>query len=98
MPHDDKLDITLIIGGRKLSLHINRDDEFFYREAARKLNERLVFYGKRFEKVDYQMILTIVALEAGVLGERSAEKARNEAKHNDIDALSDDIDRVLEQL
>lgn len=43
---DEKLTITLNIAGRSLRLTINRDEEFVYRETARKLNERLDFFTK----------------------------------------------------
>ena len=45
---DEKLPITLNIAGRSLRLTINRDEEFVYRETARKLNERLDFFFGSF--------------------------------------------------
>ncbi len=92
---NDKLNITLSIAGRSLKLTINRNQEYAYREAARKLNNRIDFFYNQYPKADYPMILTVVALEKAIDCELNAENAGNALLTEKIDEWSDLIERVI---
>ena len=62
----EKLTISVVLGGRKIQLDINRADEEVYRNAAQRLNEIVSFYRKNYSEVDGEMILLMSAYNAVV--------------------------------
>ena len=60
----EKLTISVVLGGRKIQLDINRADEEVYRNAAQRLNEIVSFYRKNYSEVDGEMILLMSAYNA----------------------------------
>lgn len=62
----EKLTISVVLGGRKIQLEINRADEEIYRNAAQRLNEIVSFYRKNYSEVDGEMILLMSAYNAVV--------------------------------
>ena len=94
---DEKLTITLNITGRSLRLTINRDEEFVYRETARKLNERLDFFYKTFTTADYPTILTMVAMDQALECERMGHKTDAAPLADKMKEWSDLIDRVTKE-
>ncbi len=95
MMHGDKLQITLSIAGRSLHLTIDRDDEFAFREAARKLSNRIDYLYKAYPKADYASILTVAALEKAIDCEKGLGNDENLPLRSKINEWSGLIDRVL---
>ena len=85
--------ITLSIDGQKLSMKIKPEEEFVYREAARKLNQRIDFFNNTFPKADYRLILTLVALEKAI--EYESRLSQTDGLLTKIHECSEIIDRVI---
>lgn len=88
-----KLNITLSIAGQRLKMWVTPEEEFVYREAARKLNERIDFFNNSFPKTDYRVILTVVALEKAI--EYESALSQNDGTIDKINEWSETIDRVI---
>lgn len=59
---DDFFEIKLMVGGCYYPLRIKRKDEFVYREAARRINDKLNRYIERYpnlRKEDYYVMTAI---------------------------------------
>lgn len=95
MTNGDKLQITLSVAGRSLRLTIDRDDEFAFREAARKLGNRIDYLYKMYPKADYASILTVAALEKAIDCEKGLGNGENLPLRSKINEWSGLIDRVL---
>ncbi len=95
MTHTDKLQITLSIAGRRLHLTIDRDEEFVFREAARKLSNRIDYLYKAYPKADYASILTVAALEKAIDCEKGIGNHESMPLRSKINEWSALIDRVL---
>ncbi|MGN0186675.1 MAG: cell division protein ZapA [Paludibacteraceae bacterium] len=87
------MNITLTIAGQRLKLKVTPDEEFVYREAARKLNKRIDFFNNTFPKTDYRIILTVVALEKAI--ESESGLSQTDGMIEKIHEWSDTIDRVI---
>ena len=84
---------TLSIAGQKLSMKIKPEEEFVYREAARKLNQRIDFFNNTFPKAEYRLILTLVALEKAI--EYESRLSQTDGLLAKIHEWSEIIDRVI---
>lgn len=89
----EELNITLSIAGQRLPLKVKPEEEFVYREAARKLNKRIDFFNNTFPKADYRVILTLVALEKAI--EYESGLSRTDDMADKISEWSETIDRVI---
>ena len=94
---EEKLTVTLNIAGRSLRLNINRNEEFVYREAARKLNERLDLFYKKYTTADYPTILTMVAMDRALECEQTSLKTDSTPLASKMTEWSDLIDRVIKE-
>lgn len=95
MTAENKLQITLSVAGRSLHITIDRDEEFAFREAARKLSNRIDFLYKKFPKADYASILTVAALEKAIDCEKGLGNGENLPLKSKLGEWSELIDRVL---
>ena len=89
----ERLTISVVLGGRKVQLDINRADEQVYRNAAQRLNEMISFYRKNYSEVDGEMILLMSAYNAVVnhLTEKKLAK-------DDIDKLEASFSQLSKEL
>ena len=89
----ERLTISVVLGGRKVQLDINRADEQVYRNAAQRLNEMISFYRKNYSEVDGEMILLMSAYNAVVnhLAEKKLAK-------DDIDELEASFSQLSKEL
>ncbi|MBQ7253450.1 MAG: cell division protein ZapA [Bacteroidales bacterium] len=60
---DEKQKITVTIGGRKFTFHIQPDNEERVRAAVKKIEEKVSFYASKYATKDMQDILSIVLME-----------------------------------
>jgi len=91
MKTQDKVRINIQVGTEKLVLHINRDQEQFYRDAAlilkTKLAERILYYPSEKEDIrmkwlslDFAKEIELVMQAAGLKKQVKAELVERNAK------------------
>lgn len=72
----DTLSITLKLGGQILPMTIRREDEEFYRDAEKLINQRFSYYANTYPQLGSEMYLTMMALDIAVQL-KSAERSSN---------------------
>lgn len=95
----EKLTISVVLGGRKIQLDINRADEEVYRNAAQRLNEIVSFYRKNYSEVDGEMILLMSAYNAVVnhLAEKKIAKEDLDNLETSFTQLSKELKNCLNE-
>ncbi|MBO7724415.1 MAG: cell division protein ZapA [Paludibacteraceae bacterium] len=95
----EKLTISVVLGGRKIQLDINRADEEVYRNAAQRLNEIVSFYRKNYSEVDGEMILLMSAYNAVVnhLAEKKIAKEDLDNLETRFTQLSNELKNCLNE-
>lgn len=95
----EKLTISVVLGGRKIQLDINRADEEVYRNAAQRLNEIVSFYRKNYSEVDGEMILLMSAYNAVVnhLAEKKVAKEDLDNLETSFTQLSNELKNCLNE-
>jgi len=67
MPNvSDTLSITLKLGSQILPMTVKREDEVFYREAEKLINQRFTYYANKYPKLGNELYLTMMALDVAV--------------------------------
>ncbi len=93
----DTFSITLKLGGQILSMAIKREDEEFYRDAEKLINQRFNYYANTYPQLGNEMYLTMMALDIAVQL-KSAERDSNLGPVADVlKGLVSDIEASLEQ-
>lgn len=64
---DDKLSINLLIGGFRIPLGIQREDEELYRKAEKLVNKHLLKFQRLYNQRPNEQILILVALQIAVI-------------------------------
>lgn len=95
----EKLTISVVLGGRKIQLEINRADEEIYRNAAQRLNEIILFYRKTYSEVDGELILLMSAYNAVVnhLAEKKTAKDDLDQLEACFSQLSNELNNCLNE-
>ena len=62
MEISDTFQITLKLGGQSFSITIKRDEELFYRDAEKRINQRYSYYANHFpgENVTTYLLMTVL--------------------------------------
>ncbi len=63
---DDCFEINLMVGGTYYPLKIRREDEQLYREAARRINDKLNRYRKRFPQLSEEKYCVMAAIHTSM--------------------------------
>ncbi|MBR4842931.1 MAG: cell division protein ZapA [Bacteroidaceae bacterium] len=64
---DDLFEIKLRVGGLYYPLKIKRKDEFMYREAARRINDKLNRYRERYPQLSNEKYYVMAAIHISVV-------------------------------
>ncbi|MBO4268549.1 MAG: cell division protein ZapA [Bacteroidaceae bacterium] len=64
---DDLFEIKLRVGGLYYPLKIKRKDEFMYREAARRINDKLNRYRERYPQLSSEKYYVMAAIHISVV-------------------------------
>ena len=94
---DDSFEIKLMVGGTYYPLTIRREDEYLYREAARRINDKLNRYRERYPQLSEEKYYVMAAIHismANVMWERFNDTAPYAEK---IAQLDKQLDAVLEE-
>lgn len=66
MEISDTFQITLKLGGQNFSITIRRDEEIFYRDAEKLINQRYNFYANRYPGQANTTYLLMTIIEIAV--------------------------------
>ena len=64
---DDLFEIKLRVGGLYYPLKIKRKDEYMYREAARRINDKLNRYRERYPDLSNEKYYVMVAIHISMV-------------------------------
>ncbi len=63
---DDKLGIQLLLGNRTHSITVKREEEEYFRAAAKMINDKLNRYRKAYPNKDNEEYMSVVLLDIAV--------------------------------
>ncbi len=93
--NSDTLSITLKLGSQILPMTVKREDEIFYRDAEKLINQRFTYYANTYPKLGNEMYLTMMALDIAVQL-KSTERESNLGPVTDVlQNLIKDIEESL---
>lgn len=100
MNNDEKFSLTLVIDGRNYPLKINRSEEEAYRNAAKKINNRInqyrITYGDSPNLIT-QDFIAMTAIQILVENFTLGKKNNTAPYEEKISSLIDDLDQYLEK-
>lgn len=91
---DDVFEIKLMVGGTYYPLTIKREEEELYREAARRINDKLNRYRKRYPQLSDEKYYVMAAIHismANVMWERFNDTAPYADRIRQLDKELDSI-------
>jgi len=95
MSSSEKLKINVKIGGMRIPLRINRQDEEIYRNAGKMVEIFLKDYREKYRSRPNEELLTLTAYKMAVLlAKRDLDKTTS-FQDSDIKSLSEDLDNLL---
>ncbi len=60
---DNKIHITVTIAQRVIDIRVNKEHEFYYREAEKRINDKFLQFAKKWAYTDHQDLLSKILLE-----------------------------------
>ena len=100
MQNEEKFSLTLVIDGRKYPIKIRRSEEEAFRNAAKKINNKInqyrITYGDSSELIT-QDFMAMTAIQALVENFTLGKKNNTEPYENKISSLIDELDQYLEK-
>jgi len=60
---DNRIKIKIDINQRTFEIDINREGEYYYREAARLINEKILQFAKQWTYTDHQDLLSKILID-----------------------------------
>lgn len=91
---NDKLKINLQVGGTNYPLIIEREEERFYREAAKQINNKLNLYRQKFSQEGADKIITMVALDIAFTNAKLREMNNTEPFLKKLDELNSVLNEI----
>ncbi|MDY3267526.1 MAG: cell division protein ZapA [Phocaeicola sp.] len=92
---DDKLKIHLLIDNERYPLTIKRDEEFFYREAARQIDNKLNKYRRLYPSFSTVKHWTMVALELAYENAKFTDRNDTQPYLDKLKQLEEEIDNCI---
>lgn len=93
---DDKFEIKLLVGGSYYPLTIDRKDEALYREAARRINDKLSRYRERFPQLSEEKYFVMTAVHISLINQMWEQLGDTSPYKNRIEAMTAQIDSILD--
>ena len=92
----DKLNISLFVYDTNIPVKINREDEFFYREAAKLITSTVNKYAEVFKmKKSEKEILYMAMIEIALRYEKEKGKGDTSEYDDVLSSLTKEIERIL---
>ncbi|MBO4800942.1 MAG: cell division protein ZapA [Bacteroidaceae bacterium] len=95
MEISDTFQITLKLGGQNFSLTIRRDEELFYRNAEKRINNRYNFYVNRFPGQSVTTYLLMSMLEITVTLEKEEANGNIQPIMATLNGLINEVNSAL---
>lgn len=97
MEVSDKFQITIKLGGQSFSITIRRDEELFYRNAEKLVNERFSYYVNRFPKQDNNTYMLMTILDVAVRLQKAETQGNISPVMPKLIKLTEELDAALKQ-
>ena len=94
---NEKLSIKLNIGGRLYPLTINRDQEEKYRKVAKRINELIFKYSKRYTKLDVQDFMAMTTLQVVFENMEKAEMKDESSMLEELRSMDEELSDFLNE-
>ncbi len=94
---DDKLTIKVNVADRYYPLKISRNDEEKIRNAAKRINEKILQYKQRYSDNDNQDFLAMAALQYVVQVIDSEQKKDITPIMNELEQLDRELEEYLQK-
>ncbi len=95
MEISDVFKITLKLGGQNFSVNIKRDDEQYYRDAEKHINQRYSFYANSYPGQTQTTYLLMTILEIAVDLQRAQTNGSLKPVLATINGIVNDISAAL---
>ncbi len=92
---NDLFEIKLRVGGAYYPLKIRRKDELLYREAARRINDKLNRYRERFPQLSEEKYYVMVAIHIAMVNVKWENFNDTSPYLDKIRKLDEELDSVL---
>lgn len=89
------LNIQLRVADTYIPMTIRREEEEYYREAARRIDNLLNLYRKSFKSQDTEKYMTMVALHLSVTAVKLERKNDVQPFREKIEKLTDALEKYL---
>ena len=95
MEVSDKFQITIKLGGQSFSITIRREEEIFYRNAEKLVNERFTYYVNRFPQQDKNTYMLMTILDIAVRLQKAETQGNLTPVMPLLAKLTEDINAAL---
>ena len=95
MEVSDTLQINLKVGTKKFPIKIKREEEIFYRDAEKLINERYAFYANHFLQQGNETYLIMAALDIALQLQKSKAEGNLEPVMATLTGLANEIEGAL---
>lgn len=92
---EDSFEIKLLVGGTYYPLKIKRSDEVLYREAARRINDKLNRYRDRFPQLSDEKYYMMVSIHISMVNLKWENFNDTKPYKDKIKELSNELDSFL---
>lgn len=95
MEISDTFQITLKLGGQNFSMTIKREEELFYRDAEKLINQRYSYYANHFAGQSVTTYLLMTVLDIAVRLQRQAASGNIQPVMATLNGLVSELNAVL---
>ena len=95
MEISDTFQITLKLGGQNFSMTIKRDEELFYRDAEKLINQRYNYYANHFPGQAVTTYLLMTVLDIAVRLQKEAANGNIQPVMSTLTGLVSEINNAL---
>ena len=93
---DDLFEIKLMVGGTYYPLKIRRSDERLYREAARRINDKLNRYREHFPQLSDEKYFVMAAIHIAMVNVMLEDINDTAPYKEKIQQLDKELDSILD--
>ncbi|MCR4994847.1 MAG: cell division protein ZapA [Bacteroidales bacterium] len=97
MEISDTFQITLKLGGQNFSVKINRDEELFYRDAEKLINQRYGYYANHFPGLAVTTYLLMTVLDIAVRLQQETANGNIQPVMATLNGLINELNTALKQ-
>ena len=95
MEISDTFQITLKLGGQNFSMTIKRDEELYYRDAEKLINQRYNYYANHFPGQAVTTYLLMTVLDIAVRLQKEAANGNIQPVMSTLTGLVSEINNAL---